>query len=93
MSLFADLVLSPNTIVAWIVVGMIASWLAGKMMEPPSYGMMGDMVVGAIGGVVGACLFGVMVAGEPSFWFSVLIAALGAAGLIAVARAITARWA
>jgi len=38
------------TILAWIVVGLIAGWLAGKVMNGGGFGLIGDIVVGVIGG-------------------------------------------
>ena len=40
-------------ILAWIVVGLIAGWLAGIVMRGGGYGLIGDIVVGVIGGVLG----------------------------------------
>ncbi len=40
-------------ILAWIVVGLIAGWLAGIVMRGGGYGLIGDIVVGVIGGVIG----------------------------------------
>jgi len=41
------------SILAWIVVGLIAGWLAGLVMKGGGYGVIGDIVFGVIGGVVG----------------------------------------
>jgi uncharacterized membrane protein YeaQ/YmgE (transglycosylase-associated protein family) len=43
-------------IFSWIVVGLIAGWLAGKVMSSGGYGLMGDIVVGVIGGLLGGWL-------------------------------------
>ncbi len=40
-------------ILAWIVVGLIAGWLAGIVMRGGGFGLIGDIVVGVIGGVIG----------------------------------------
>ncbi len=45
------------TIFAWIVVGLIAGWLA-KMITPAGYGgFWGDLLVGIVGAFVGGFLF------------------------------------
>ena len=44
------------TIFAWIVVGLIAGWLAGKVMRGGGYGLVGDIIVGIIGGIFGGWL-------------------------------------
>jgi uncharacterized membrane protein YeaQ/YmgE (transglycosylase-associated protein family) len=40
-------------IFSWIVVGLIAGWLAGMVMKGGGYGVIGDIVVGVIGGLLG----------------------------------------
>jgi uncharacterized membrane protein YeaQ/YmgE (transglycosylase-associated protein family) len=87
----ADLVFSPGIVAAWLVAGLIAGALAGKMMENPSYGMMGDLVLGAIGGVLGGIALGLSATGEPAFWLAVLVAFGGACVLIVAGRIVVAR--
>ncbi len=40
-------------ILSWIVVGLLAGWLAGLVVKGGGYGCIGDIVVGVIGGVLG----------------------------------------
>jgi uncharacterized membrane protein YeaQ/YmgE (transglycosylase-associated protein family) len=40
-------------ILSWIVVGLIAGWLAGKVMSGGGYGLIGDIIVGVVGGLLG----------------------------------------
>jgi uncharacterized membrane protein YeaQ/YmgE (transglycosylase-associated protein family) len=40
-------------ILAWIVVGLIAGWLAGQVMRGGGYGLLGDIIVGVVGGLLG----------------------------------------
>jgi uncharacterized membrane protein YeaQ/YmgE (transglycosylase-associated protein family) len=40
-------------ILSWIVVGLIAGWLAGKVMGSGGYGLIGDIIVGVLGGLLG----------------------------------------
>jgi uncharacterized membrane protein YeaQ/YmgE (transglycosylase-associated protein family) len=86
MSTFADIVLSPGGIIAWLVVGLVAGWLAGKVMRGRGYGIVVDLIVGLIGGVVGGFLFGLLVSGDVGFWGSIVVAFIGACILIAVVR-------
>jgi uncharacterized membrane protein YeaQ/YmgE (transglycosylase-associated protein family) len=44
----------------WIVVGLIAGWLAGKFMKGGGYGVIVDIILGILGGVVGGWIFGVL---------------------------------
>jgi uncharacterized membrane protein YeaQ/YmgE (transglycosylase-associated protein family) len=40
-------------ILSWIVVGLVAGWLAGMVMKGGGYGLVGDIVVGVVGGLLG----------------------------------------
>jgi uncharacterized membrane protein YeaQ/YmgE (transglycosylase-associated protein family) len=40
-------------ILSWIVVGLIAGWLAGLVMRGGGYGLIGDIIVGVVGGLLG----------------------------------------
>src|SRR5580692_93308 len=45
---------------AWIVVGLIAGWLAGKVMKGGGYGVVVDIILGILGGVLGGWVFGML---------------------------------
>ena len=40
-------------IIAWIIIGLIAGWLTGKIMKGSGFGFLMDMVVGLIGALIG----------------------------------------
>jgi uncharacterized membrane protein YeaQ/YmgE (transglycosylase-associated protein family) len=42
---------------AWIVIGLIAGWLAGKVMKGGGYGIVVDTLLGLCGGLVGGWIF------------------------------------
>ncbi len=44
------------SILSWIVVGLIAGWLAGKVMRGAGYGLLGDILIGIAGGLIGGWL-------------------------------------
>ena len=44
----------------WIVVGLIAGWLAGVVMKGGGYGILVDIVLGILGGVLGGWIFGML---------------------------------
>jgi uncharacterized membrane protein YeaQ/YmgE (transglycosylase-associated protein family) len=73
-----------------LVVGAIAGWLAGQIMKGSGFGLIGDIVVGIIGGFIGSWLWGVLhlpVIG--GFWISAIITAtLGAVVLLFLIRLI-----
>ncbi len=77
-------------ILSWIVVGLIAGWLAGQVMHGGGYGLVGDILLGIIGGIVGGYLagglFGVADAVNGINVLSIVIAFVGAILLIGLSR-------
>jgi len=53
MSLLAAIYLEPGGIIAWLFVGLIAGFLAGKFMRGSGYGIIGDIILGLIGAFSG----------------------------------------
>jgi uncharacterized membrane protein YeaQ/YmgE (transglycosylase-associated protein family) len=43
-------------ILTWIVVGLIAGWLAGQVLRGGGYGLIGDIIIGVVGGLLGGWL-------------------------------------
>lgn len=86
MVAFAEITLNPGGLFAWLAVGLIAGFLAGRVMNGGAYGLLGDLVVGLIGALVGGVLFGSLATGEPHFIGSILVAFVGACVLIALFR-------
>jgi uncharacterized membrane protein YeaQ/YmgE (transglycosylase-associated protein family) len=82
-------------LLTWIVLGLIAGWLAGLIMRGRGYGVIGDIIMGILGAVLGGFL--------ASFLFkipdpvnginlsSVLVAFIGAVVLILILRALPGR--
>ena len=78
------------TILAWIILGLVAGWLASRFMGAGGYGLIGDIVVGILGSIVGGWLaarfLGIDVTGLNLT--SVAIAVGGAIILIVIVRAL-----
>jgi len=87
----AAIVLEPGGIIAWLVVGLIAGWLAGRVMRGGGYGVVGDIVVGLIGSFLGGELMGIFGGGAYGFWGSVVVAFIGACVLIVLVRVVSGR--
>jgi uncharacterized membrane protein YeaQ/YmgE (transglycosylase-associated protein family) len=84
--------LEPGGIIAWLVVGLIAGWLAGQVMRGGGFGLVGDIVVGLIGAFVGGLVFSFITGGGTAgFWGSIFVAFIGAIILIAIVRALPGR--
>jgi len=77
-------------VLSWIVVGLIAGWLAGLVMKGGGYGLLGNIVVGVIGGLLGGWISTSLLnigAGVTGINFgSIVIAFLGSVVLIALLR-------
>jgi uncharacterized membrane protein YeaQ/YmgE (transglycosylase-associated protein family) len=86
-----NLTMNPGGILMWIVVGLIAGWLAGLFMRGSGYGILLDIVLGLVGAFVGGLIFSLFVPGEVGFWGSVGIAFIGACILIAISRVFAPR--
>jgi uncharacterized membrane protein YeaQ/YmgE (transglycosylase-associated protein family) len=74
-------------ILAWIVVGLIAGWLAGQVMKGGGYGMIADIILGLLGGVLGGWIFeklGVSTGG--GMVGSIIVAFIGAVILVGITR-------
>jgi uncharacterized membrane protein YeaQ/YmgE (transglycosylase-associated protein family) len=89
--IFADLVFHPGSIAVWIFAGLVIGWLAAKAMENPSYGIIGDLLLGSIGAVAGGAVVGFFVEGDPVFWVAVLTALIGAIVMVVGGRVVVAR--
>jgi len=83
------------SILSWIVVGLIAGWLAGMVMKRGGFGLIGDIIVGVIGGVLGGFIASYFFKiGDPMSGInlqSILIAFLGAVVLLFILRTIGGR--
>jgi uncharacterized membrane protein YeaQ/YmgE (transglycosylase-associated protein family) len=71
----------------WIVVGLIAGWLAGKVMSGGGYGVAVDIVLGILGAILGGWLFGALhIFIGYGFIGSILVAFIGAVILVWITR-------
>jgi uncharacterized membrane protein YeaQ/YmgE (transglycosylase-associated protein family) len=50
--------MSLTALIWFLLVGLIAGWLAGKVMRGAGYGVVGDMIIGVVGALIGGWLFG-----------------------------------
>ena len=84
--------LDPGGLIAWLVVGLIAGWLAGQFMQGRGYGLVGDILLGVVGALVGGFLFSILLPGSSvGFVGSIVFAFIGAVILVALLRALSGR--
>jgi uncharacterized membrane protein YeaQ/YmgE (transglycosylase-associated protein family) len=82
--------LDPGGLIAWLVVGLIAGWLAGQFMRGGGYGLVGDIIVGIIGAFIGGFIFSLLLPGTSAGLIgSIIVAFIGACILIAILRAVS----
>lgn len=76
----------------FVIIGVIAGWLAGRFMRGNGFGLVGDAIVGIIGAFIGGYLFrtlGIEIGG--GLVGSIVVAFLGAVVLLFVVRLFTSR--
>jgi uncharacterized membrane protein YeaQ/YmgE (transglycosylase-associated protein family) len=69
-----------------LIIGLVAGWLAGKLMRGSGYGIIADTLLGLIGAVIGSWVFrqlGIVVVGSVGF---LAMATVGALVLVGVAH-------
>jgi len=73
----------------FILVGLVAGWLAGVLVEGGGYGVIGDIIVGVVGALLGGFLFGSFgVSAGGGLIGSIVVATVGAVVLIFILRLI-----
>lgn len=73
--------------VYFILIGLVAGWLAGKLMKGGGFGVIGDIVVGVLGALLGGFLFGSFgVSLGAGLLGSIIVATIGAIVLIFILR-------
>jgi uncharacterized membrane protein YeaQ/YmgE (transglycosylase-associated protein family) len=73
----------------FLIVGLIAGWLAGVLVKGGGFGVIGDMVVGVVGAFIGGFLFSTLgVSSGGGLLGSIIVATIGAVVLIFLVRLI-----
>ena len=52
--------MSTQNLILFLAIGLVAGWLAGRIMKGAGFGLVGDLVVGVIGAFIGVWLFGLL---------------------------------
>jgi uncharacterized membrane protein YeaQ/YmgE (transglycosylase-associated protein family) len=77
-----------RSLIGWLILGLLAGWLAGKISRGKGFGCITDIVLGLIGGVLGGWLFTRLgiVGHADSFLYSLAAATVGAIIIVAIAH-------
>jgi uncharacterized membrane protein YeaQ/YmgE (transglycosylase-associated protein family) len=75
--------MEPTSLIAFLLIGAVAGWLAGLLMRGGGFGLLGNIVVGIIGAFVGGFLFGLVgLSAGSGLVGSLITAVVGAAVLL-----------
>lgn len=79
-------------VIAWIIIGVVAGWITGKLMKGSGFGFIMDMVVGLVGALIGGFIsshLGLGGVGDHGLTMSIVIAVIGAVILTLIVRLIS----
>jgi uncharacterized membrane protein YeaQ/YmgE (transglycosylase-associated protein family) len=82
--------MATNSLIVILIIGLIAGWLAGKIMQGSGFGLIGDLIVGVIGAFIGGWLWGLLHLPSIGPWWltAVVSAVIGACILLFILRLI-----
>ena len=72
--------------ISWIVIGLLAGWIAGHLTRGRGFGCVIDVILGLVGAVIGGWIFTRLGIAALGFWGSLAAATVGAVLLVAIAR-------
>jgi uncharacterized membrane protein YeaQ/YmgE (transglycosylase-associated protein family) len=78
---------SPRSFLGWVILGLIAGWIAGLLARGRGFGCIGDVILGLIGSVIGGWIFSKLgIVHHDTFLFSLAAATVGAVILVSIAH-------
>jgi uncharacterized membrane protein YeaQ/YmgE (transglycosylase-associated protein family) len=78
-------------VIAFLLVGAVAGWIAGEAMRGDGFGLIGNIVLGVVGSLIGGYLFSFLGIGTYGLIGSLISATIGAAILLWIASLFSAR--
>ncbi len=69
-------------LVWFLLIGLAAGWLAGKLVKGHGFGLWGNLVVGVVGSLVGGLLFGLLQLSSYGLIGSLVMAVVGSIALL-----------
>ena len=81
--------LEPGGVFSWLLIGLVAGALAGRVVRGRGYGCVVDIVVGIAGGFIGGFLLSFLIQGVAGFWESLVVAFIGAVVLLGLLRVVS----
>jgi len=79
--------LQPGGILLWIILGLLAGFIATRVVPGPHFGIVGDLVIGLVGAFLGGLVADLLFPNTTfHFWGTLIIALIGAIVLLAILR-------
>ena len=70
----------------WIISGVVAGWLTGLVMKGRGYGLLGNLVIGLLGGIIGGWLFSLFGLAATGWLGEIVVALVGGVVLVVIVR-------
>ena len=83
--------MSTEHLLIFIAVGILAGFIAGKIMKGKGFGLLGDLIVGVIGAFIGVWLFGLLNISSAGILGLLIAAIIGALILLYIIRLVKQR--
>ncbi len=77
-----------TNLLVFLVVGLIAGWLADIAVKGVGFGLLGDLIIGVVGAFIGGFVFGALGIGSGGILWAILSAFIGAVILLLLIRLI-----
>jgi len=77
-----------QSLLLFLLIGLVAGWLAGRIMKGGGFGLVGNIIVGVIGAMLGGWLFGLLGISAGGLIGSLVTALVGAIVLLYLVRLI-----
>ena len=78
-------------VISWVIVGLVAGWITGKIEGSPGRGALMDIIIGLLGALVGGFAMSLLgFSPEGGLIYTIVVAVIGAVLLTWIYRKMTA---
>jgi len=78
-------------LLGFLLIGLIAGWIADMLVKNSSFGLVGDLIVGVIGAFIGGFIFSALGIDAYGVLGNIIMAVVGAVVLLLLLNAFTRR--
>lgn len=71
-----------ESLILFLIIGLVAGWLAGRVIRGKGFGLLGNLIVGVLGAIIGGYLFDLLGIGAGGIIGQIVVAFIGAIVLI-----------